>query len=564
MPTTAAPDRAHGGHGRRRSSARRRPTGRTGRARRSRRTGPRTPGVGRRALVVLVLGPAALAVLVGPARPASASEPPPYRPPVDGVVVDPFRPPPGPYAAGNRGLEYATTPGATVVASGAGEVVFAGAVGATLHVTVLHPDGLRTSYSFLSQVLVARGQRVAAGQPIGVAGDHLHLGVRDPSGTYLDPALLFAGLLHPTVQLVPLDDLQPATERRALGGVVSAAARLGRIGIAVSPTLGTWQVAWATAVARDLPPALLDRAPCTSPEQPPPPPPPGRRILVLVGGLGSTSDSAAVDRIDAAALGYAPGDVIRFSYRGGRIPTDHPVAPGLAGIPVRAYDPADTQRDLRASGRSLRALLDQIAAAEPGVPVDLVAHSQGGVVTRLAVGGAPGDPPTAAPPALATVVTLSSPHEGADLATSLAALRAVPGGAHAVEALRLPLTPELDPGSPSIQELSGGSDLQQALAGRPLPPGPRVVSIGARGDLVVPSPRTDLAGAERTVVPLVGVSAHDALPGSPEAARELALALHGAPLSCRSLATRAVDVVVGDGIAAVEATPARRLGAAGG
>ncbi len=502
-------------------------------------------------------------VLAGSAGPANAAEPAPYRPPVDGVVVDPFRAPPGPYAAGNRGLEYATAPGATVVAAGDGEVVFAGAVGGTLHLTVLHPDGLRTSYSFLAAVLVARGQHVAAGQPIGVAGDHLHLGVRDPSGTYLDPALLFAGRLHPSVQLVPLDDLQPAAERQVLGGVVSAATRLGRIGVSLDPTLGSWQAAWATAVARDLPPALLDRAPCTPPEQPPPPPA-RRRILVLVGGLGSTSESAAVDRIDTAALGYAPGDVVRFSYDGGRIPTDHPVAPGLARIPVTTYDPADTQRDLVASGRALRALLDQIAAAEPGVPVDVVAHSQGGVVTRLAVGGAPGEPPTPAPTGLATVVTLASPHEGADLATSLAALRALPGGASAVEAARLPLTPELDPASPSIRELAASSDLQQALRDRPLPAGPRVVSIAARGDLVVPSSRTDLTGAERTVVPLVGVSAHDQLPGSPEAARELALALRGAPLTCRSLGTRAVDVVVGDGIAALEVAPARRLGSAGG
>ena len=98
---------------------------------------------------------------------------------------------------------------------------------------------------------------------------------------------------------------------------------------------------------------------------------------------------------------------------------------------------------------------------------------------------------------------------------------------------------------------------------RPLPAGPRVVSIGARGDLVVPAPRTRLAGAERTVVPLTGLSAHDALPGSPEAARELALALRGAPLTCRSLAGRTVDVVVGDGIAALESRPAQIVGGAG-
>lgn len=543
-------------------------TRRPGRRRVRARAHPRSRAACRPTIVrlaVLVALVAAAGLIGPPPAPASAAlvGPPPYRPPVDGPVIDPFRPPPGPYAAGNRGLEYATTPGAPVVAAGAGEVVFAGAVAGALHVTVLHPDGLRTSSSFLAAVVVARGQHVEAGEVIGIAGDRLHLGVRDPAGTYLDPALLFAGRLHPTVHLVPLEDLQPAAERRVLSGVVAAAARLGRAGAAVAPALGGWQVAWASAVARDLPPALLDRTPCTPSGQAPPPPPPGRRILVLVGGLGSTSEAAAVDRIDAAALGYAAGDVVRFSYAGGRIPTGHPVAPGLAGIPVTTYDPADTQRDLVVSGRALRALLDQIAAAEPGVPVDVVAHSQGGVVTRLAVGGAPGDPPGPAPTGVATVVTLSSPHEGADVATSLAALRAVPGGANAVEAARLPLTPELDPGSPSIRELAATSGLQRGLRDRPLPDGPRVVSIGARGDLVVPAPRTRLAGAERTVVPLTGLSAHDALPGSPEAARELALALRGAPLTCRSLAGRTVDVVVGDGIAALESRPAQIVGGAG-
>src|SRR5450432_1023750 len=90
--------------------------------------------------------------LVPTAAPAAArgSDPayiPPVRPP-RGIITDHFRPPPTPYAAGNRGLDYATVPGTPIVASGAGTVVFAGQVGGTLHVTIAHPDGLRSSYSF--------------------------------------------------------------------------------------------------------------------------------------------------------------------------------------------------------------------------------------------------------------------------------------------------------------------------------------------------------------------------------------------------------------------------------
>ncbi|MEZ5141325.1 MAG: peptidoglycan DD-metalloendopeptidase family protein [Acidimicrobiales bacterium] len=531
---------------------------------------PLVPGVALALVGTILFG----CLLVGAAPPAAAvpatssvAGPPAYRPPVAGVVVDPFRAPPGPYAAGNRGLEYAVVPGTPVVAAGDGEVIFAGAVGGSLHVTVRHPDGLRTSYSFLAAVSVGRGRHVTRGQQLGVAGALLHFGVRDPAGTYLDPARLLSGDLAPDVHLVPLDAADdPAVERRALGGVVAAAGRLaGAVSTASSSpadlgrgALGGWRSAWAQHVVAGLPAALAPEPACTPPARTPPPLPPGRRILVLVGGLGSTSATAAVDRIDTAALGYAPEDVVRFSYRGGRIPTSRSVSPGLASVEVRPYDAADTQGDLEASGHALRALLDDIARAEPGVPVDVVAHSQGGVVARLALGdgvGAPGDPPAPA----ATLVTLGSPHDGADLATSLAAVRQVPGGAAAVEAVRSLVTPELDPARPSIEQLARDSDLQTRLRPRPVPPGVRVVSIGARGDLVVPAPRTELAGAGHTTVPRVGLHAHDRLPGSPEVARELALALAGAPPSCRAIGARLADLVVGEGIAAAEEATASAL-----
>src|SRR5436309_2035569 len=105
-----------------------------------------------------------LAILVAlvPAAPvlAAGASTVTYRPPVDAPVVDPFRPPPEDWNAGNRGLEYATTPGTPVTASAAGQVVFAGQVGGTLHVVVLHDDGIRTSYSFLASISVHEGDKV--------------------------------------------------------------------------------------------------------------------------------------------------------------------------------------------------------------------------------------------------------------------------------------------------------------------------------------------------------------------------------------------------------------------
>lgn len=131
-------------------------------------------------------------------RPSGAT--PRYRPPVVAPVVDGFRPPPGPFAAGNRGIEYATEPGAAVGAIGAGRVVFAGPVAGALHVTVHHGDGLRSSYSFLASITIALGDPVGPGQSVGTATERLHLGVR-AGDAYLDPALLFG---RGGVRLVPV------------------------------------------------------------------------------------------------------------------------------------------------------------------------------------------------------------------------------------------------------------------------------------------------------------------------------------------------------------------------
>jgi murein DD-endopeptidase MepM/ murein hydrolase activator NlpD len=125
-----------------------------------------------------------------------------YQPPVDAPVVDPFRAPPAPWAAGNRGIEYATVPGTRVGAAADGTVVFAGTVGGSLHVVVRHADGVRTSYSFLRTALVHRGDGVVTGEPVGTAGNRLHFGARI-GDVYIDPAILFSGGGLPRVHLVP-------------------------------------------------------------------------------------------------------------------------------------------------------------------------------------------------------------------------------------------------------------------------------------------------------------------------------------------------------------------------
>ncbi|MGH9151188.1 MAG: peptidoglycan DD-metalloendopeptidase family protein, partial [Acidimicrobiales bacterium] len=491
-----------------------------------------------------------------------------YLPPVDAPVTDAFRPPASPHGAGNRGVDYATAPGAPVRAAAAGQVTFAGPVGSGLHVVVLHADGIRTSYSFLAGVAVRRGQVVAAGDTVGRAGGSLHFGAR-AGDAYLDPLVLLAGRGGAAVRLVPDDQraMGPeAAERSGLRRFLSAVGRgAARVGVAAAEWAAEEVVEAAADMAagsvpggftaeelRVLVPAALStlaapvrvtrggwewwarRDQCT-PASVQPPVGGGRRKVVLVAGLGSHSGHDSIDEVDTAGLGYADADRVRFSYRGGTI-ADQP------------YDPMDTQVDIRQSGRRLRELLERMHAEDPGVPIDVVAHSQGGMVARAALG-------SRAPPGVERLTTLASPHQGADIATALVVVGMTRKGKAALEATsvlaRAGVAP-IDPTSPSVSQLAETSDFVGDLNRRPLPEGVRVTSIGARADVIVPAPRSYLPGATNTVVSPPEWGDHSALPGSEAAHREMALALADLPPTCESFADFLADAVTGELIGTAE------------
>ncbi|MXV87766.1 MAG: M23 family metallopeptidase [Acidimicrobiales bacterium] len=151
------------------------------------------------AVLAVASGPAWAQVVPAQSVPAQSGPAPGYIWPVHGTVVDPFRPPEGPYGPGNRGLEFATQPGSAFWAAADGVVSFAGPVGGRLHVTVSHPDGLRVSYSGVASIGVRRGERVRQRQELGATGDRLHIGVRRGE-TYLNPALIFGSRRSPSGQ----------------------------------------------------------------------------------------------------------------------------------------------------------------------------------------------------------------------------------------------------------------------------------------------------------------------------------------------------------------------------
>jgi murein DD-endopeptidase MepM/ murein hydrolase activator NlpD len=69
-------------------------------------------------------------------------------------------------------------------------------------VSIVHPDGLRSSVTGLVHIVVRAGESVAAGTPVGVAAAGLHVGFRR-NGQYVDPALVYGVRRHAYLVPVP-------------------------------------------------------------------------------------------------------------------------------------------------------------------------------------------------------------------------------------------------------------------------------------------------------------------------------------------------------------------------
>lgn len=119
-------------------------------------------------------------------------------------VTRAFDPPATAYGAGHRGVDLAGRVGEQVVAAGAGVVLFAGRIAGRPVISVLHPNGLRTTYEPV-EPSVAAGQEVARGSPLGTL-------VAGHAGCPVD-ACLHWGLLSGAVYLDPLSFLRPVRVR---------------------------------------------------------------------------------------------------------------------------------------------------------------------------------------------------------------------------------------------------------------------------------------------------------------------------------------------------------------
>lgn len=101
--------------------------------------------------------------------------------PVEGTILRPYASGPG----GNEGIDFGASEGASVRAAAAGTIALISTAASGSKVVLLrHPDNIYTVYSNLTDVMVARGDKLTRGQKIGAVArvgseSFLHFEVRN-------------------------------------------------------------------------------------------------------------------------------------------------------------------------------------------------------------------------------------------------------------------------------------------------------------------------------------------------------------------------------------------------
>jgi hypothetical protein len=253
--------------------------------------------------------------------------------------------------------------------------------------------------------------------------------------------------------------------------------------------------------------------------------PPNDNVAIAVAGIASKTrgrDAADMYHPGPAFFGYPEERTYLFSYRGSNDEDLH-----------EDYARTDTYGDIGTAAARLGELVERVRRRHPGRGIDLIAHSQGGIVARtfLASHAHHGRG------RIEHSVTFASPHGGAPAAVNVGHLRErtitgplLLGAAHRAAAAGLPIP---DPLSPAVAQLAPGSALMDDLGRRDVAFGTRMLTLGIPNDIVVPADRTAAPGSHhRLVPPRGGAAGHSAVVTSPEG-RALAFDfLRGAPRSC--------------------------------
>jgi hypothetical protein len=202
-------------------------------------------------------------------------------------------------------------------------------------------------------------------------------------------------------------------------------------------------------------------------------------------------------------LGYPPARTYRFSYAGTGGPRLH--APYRTGA---------TFGDIRSAARELGRLLARVARRHPQASVDILAHSQGGIVARTFLASARAWDP--ALPRVEHLVTFSSPHQGSPLAG--AARRLAEGSAgerllvDTLSAASRRRAGEPDPRSTAVAQLAPGSELLDGLARSDVVFGTQALALAIPNDFLVPADRARWEDARnRVVAPTGGHDGHSGI-----------------------------------------------------
>jgi triacylglycerol esterase/lipase EstA (alpha/beta hydrolase family) len=268
---------------------------------------------------------------------------------------------------------------------------------------------------------------------------------------------------------------------------------------------------------------VQSRADCVDDASAPPGGGGSGHLVLTVAGINSATDPAtgrALD-LDTARLGYHRDEVRSYSY-----------APD--GGP---YERGDTWRAIDASAEAVRRQLRAMQREHPGREVDLVAHSQGGVVVTqfLLRHYDPGDPTL---PPIGTVVTLAAPLQGAPAATAAEQVRGSESGRAALDAADRVADGALPPtGATSTRELAEGSKVIRTVSRAPLPEHIDLTTIGGADDVVVPADHASRPGARSVPVDPAGVADHSGILRDRGALDAVRLALEGRGVPCVGVAT---------------------------
>jgi hypothetical protein len=424
----------------------------------------------------------ACAALLAPTR--AAGQAVRLIPPVDGPISRHFEAPAGDYGPGHRGIDLAVARGSPVRAAASGVVRFAGPVAGVNAVSLDHGAGVVSTYTDLDAVWVRAGDRLDEGTWLGAAGtahgrddEGVHFGVK-VDGRYVDPTTLLGPLdLSGALHLAPLDGGHPCARPARLRGR---------------------------------------------------PPPPNDNVAVAVAGIASRTTEGWRPDLYAdlltERLGYPAERVYAFSYRGSEHERLH-----------EGYERDDTYGPLEAAAERLAELMRRIRRVHPSASMDIVAHSQGGIVARLALERLARSW-DARMPRVAHLVTLASPHAGAAGADALAAVRRRPLGGLALRALseiaRWAPIPRLD--APSITQMTSGSELLAALAREDIAFGARGLALAMPHDVLVTADRASMPHESHRILAPEGVWGHTSILRSEAARATIYSFLRDGPASCAS------------------------------